>query len=223
MSPYVGAIASTGETAVESIIASKILGGVRDPIAYLHHAIDIAKWGLCHLIGILVAAAKRCSAVATFLPRTLFMRSTAVYDNKAWDLSRKPVKIEAELIEAYNTTAKAKAWGACPAILAETSFFIHLADGLEWTDELLPADLVGCFSKSDLKAREAAAREKAKAIPTSKVSNNKRGAYSESNSDAEDDTDADVDDGSSNSSQDASEHADKHVVLPSIAGWGYPD
>jgi hypothetical protein len=223
MSPYVGTIASIGETAVESIIESKTLSGVSDPIAYLHHAIDTARWGFCHLIGILGAAAKRCNTVATFLPRTLFVRSTAVHDNKAWKLSRKPVKMETALIVAYNTTAKAKAWGACPAIVAETSFFIHLADGLEWTDELLPADLIGCFSKSELKAREAAAREKAKAILTSKVSNNKRGAYSDSGSEDEDDSDENVEVGPSNSSQDASEQADKHVALPAIAGCCYTD
>ena len=163
-SPLVGTVMRAGNLglALSAVITSKSLAPANDAVTYLSHASVKACWGFCALFAILTTAAVQSGSPGlTFLPRTVYLRTTAVLDMEAREAAAKPVVIEADLIAAFNASSKcAQIGSACPAAAAGTSFMWDVRDGLEWTETLLPRALRSDLRTPELMRREALVRSR---------------------------------------------------------------
>lgn len=160
-SPAVGTIMRAGcfSASLAGAIASKSLAHAEDAVNYLSNATVKACWGMCALVAILTRAARDTapSVAVAFRPRNMYLCTTAVLHEDAMAAAAVPVKVEAALIDAFNSSGKSKALGCeCPADLAGCTFAWCVRDGVMWTAELLPPGQEGALTSPELRAREIA-------------------------------------------------------------------
>lgn len=155
-SPVVGSVMRAGAPVFAAVIRDQTLASASDAVNYLSHASVKAAWGMCALLAILTSAA---GEGVTFRPRTIYLRTTAVLDAPAQDAAAAPVPLSAELIAAFNASAKSIALGArCPSSAAGTAFVWHVCDGVGWIDSLLSPGARGSLTTPELFGRAVAAR-----------------------------------------------------------------
>lgn len=158
--PAVGTVMRAGVSVIDKIIADKHLGSASNAGALLSHASAKASWGFCALIAILTKSTQNAgSRPLSFLPLIMFLRTTAILDDGARAAAELPVEISADLVRAFNASAKCRALGCkCPESVAGATFRWNIRDGVDWTDTLLPRDMQGALRTPELVRRVEAAR-----------------------------------------------------------------
>lgn len=162
-SPAVGTIAKWGnfDTAVRAVVAAKAVHCL-NPATYASHAVVKALWGFCALIGILSAARGEGDSTA-YVPRQLYLRTTAVLDTDAASKLQEPFSFPVELVQAFGRSSKAKSLGLEGVVLTGWTgwhLVVEAKDGLDWLRSVLPQPTYSLVLTEALDARERKCRER---------------------------------------------------------------
>lgn len=156
--PAVGTVMTASDltAATEKVIAAKGLGAISNAATDAAHAIVKAQWGFCLLVAILSKAA---GSDVHFVPRTLFLCTTAVLQESAGEVLSALHATQGRMIDAFNASTLATRFAViCPASLQDACLRCEVRQGVEWVDELFPPHFRGCFRTPLLLHRLASTR-----------------------------------------------------------------